>query len=322
MSKINYLGEDNFIRVMLSENLKWQRECTKQGQFDSFDGIELNYYKAVPEAPKAVITIVHGFCEFWGKYHEYAWYLYQAGYAVYFLEQRGHGYSGGKNKEKDVVYIDDYDTYVKDLKEFLDQVVCPETEGLKKIVLAHSMGGAVATLFLEKYPECFDAAILSSPMLKMKNNTKPILLKILEIYASVFNKGRALAPGQRKFDGVPVFETSSTLSRPRYDYMFEMRKNDWHYQTYGASINWGLASLKANDKLMSGAAAIKIPVTVFTAGQDHLIDAEGYTEFAKLVPQAKFHAFESSRHEIFNADEESRIKYYDEVMETLEGFLM
>ncbi len=322
MSKIDFLSEDNFIGIMKTENLRWQNECTRQGQFSSFDGIELNYYCAVPQSPKAVVAIIHGFCEFWGKYHEYAWYLYQAGYAVYFLEQRGHGYSGGKNREPDVVYIDDYDTYVEDYKQFLDKVIVPETGGLKKLLLAHSMGGAVAALFLEKYPGYFTAAILSSPMLKMKNNTAPVLLKLLSIYSHVFRKRRAIAPGQRHFSDTPVFETSSTLSKPRYDYMFEMRKKDWHYQTYGASIGWALASLKANDNLMKQASSIKIPVTVFTAGNDHLIDPEGYDNFAKLVPQVKLRAFDNSRHEIFNADEPDRKQYFEEVLATLDTYSM
>ncbi|WP_051204887.1 alpha/beta hydrolase [Butyrivibrio sp. VCD2006] len=318
MNKIDFLGEDDFLEVMQSENLQWQNTSTKQGDFSSFDGTKLRFYCAVPEAPRAVITIVHGFCEFFGKYHEYAWYLYKSGYAVYFLEQRGHGYSEGKLKEPDVVFIDDYDTYVEDLKSFLDKVVFPETEGLKKILLAHSMGGAVSTLFLEKYKNYFDAAILSSPMLKMKNNTSPLLIKLLSIYSFLFGKRKTIAPGQRHFDPTPVFENSSTLSKARYDYMFEMRKKDWHYQTYGASIGWALASLKVTDRIMKGAPSLKIPITVFTAGQDHLINPEGYTKFAELVPDAKFIHFEKSRHEIFNADDESRKQYFAKVLEILD----
>jgi lysophospholipase len=321
MNRIEFLGEDNFTEIMKNDNLDWQKTCTRQGNFQSWDGTTINYYCAIPQNPKAVVTILHGFCEFWGKYHEYAWYLYRAGYAVYFHEQRGHGYSGGKTREPDVVYIDDYETYVQDFKCFLDKVVLPESGDTRKLLLAHSMGGAVAALFLEEYQDYFDAAILSSPMLKMKNNTSPALIKILRVYSKVFHKRKKIAPGQRHFDGVSVFESSSTLSRSRYDYMFEMRKNDWHYQTYGASIGWALASLKATERLMKRAHQIKIPITVFTAGDDHLIDPEGYEQFKKLVPQAVFITFDNSRHEIFNSDESSRKKYFTDVLETLDGYL-
>lgn len=320
MEKTDFLGEDNFTEVMETENRRWREKYVKQGTLRSYDNTALNYYYALHEKPKAVVAFLHGFCEFWGKYHEYAWYLHGAGFSVYFLEQRGHGYSEGKNREIDVAHIDDYGTYVEDFRIFMDKVVRPSSGNLKKILIAHSMGGAVGTLFLEENPGFFDAAILSSPMLRLKNKTSPVLIEALRIYSGIFGKRKKIAPGQHHFDPTPVFEGCSALSRPRFDYMFEMRKKDWHYQTYGASIGWALASLKATERLMKNAGKIKIPVTVFTAGNDHLIDPEGYRAFAGLVPQAQFIPFEKSRHEIFNADEEDRKKYFACVLETLEEY--
>ena len=317
MTNVEFLGEDNFIEIMKTANKEWRNKCVTRGKIRSFDNTELNYYFAIPDNATKAVVLVHGFCEFWGKFHEYAWYLYQAGFAVFFLEQRGHGYSEGKLPAHDIVFIDSYDTYVEDLHTFIDKVVMPATSSMKRVILAHSMGGAVATMFIEKYPNYFDQAILSSPMLKMKNNTSPILIKALKVYSFLFRQRKALAPGQHRFDGIPVFETSSAMSKPRYDYMFNMRLKDEHYQTYGASIGWALASLKTNKYIMKNAKNIRIPVTVFTAGQDHLIDAAGYRDFEKRVPSAKFMHFEESRHEIFNAEENSRKRYFSAVLETL-----
>ena len=317
MTNVNFLGEDNFIDIMKTQNKAWREKYVTQGKFKSFDGTQLNYYYAIPDSAKRAIVLVHGFCEFWGKFHEYAWYLYQAGYSVFFMEQRGHGYSEGKLKNHDIVHINNYDTYVEDLHVFLDKIVMQQSSHMTHTLLAHSMGGAVGALFLEKYPDYFDSAILSSPMLKMKNNTSPIIIKALNLYSFLFRQSKALAPGQRRFDAKPVFETSSAMSKPRYDYMFDMRLKDEHYQTYGASIGWALASLKTNKQIMKNAHKIRIPVTVFTAGQDHLIDPEGYSQFEKRVPGSKFINFEQSRHEIFNADENSRKRYFSAVLKTL-----
>ncbi|SDB67162.1 alpha/beta fold hydrolase [Butyrivibrio sp. INlla16] len=318
MNKVNFLGEDDFIRIMKTENSEFRKTHVKQGKFQSFDGATLNYYFAIPENATKVVVFAHGFCEFFGKYHEYVWYLYQAGFGFFFPEQRGHGYSEGKMKEPDVVYIDDYDTYVEDFHIFMDKVVMPATPEKKRILIAHSMGGAVGTLFLEKYPGYFDKAVLSSPMLKMKSVPSKLVRSLLSIYAFLFGKRKAMAPGQKHFDGVSVFETSSTKSRVRYDYMFEMRLKDEHYQTYGASIGWGLASYKVYDRIFKNASRLSLPITVFTAGQDHLIDSDGYTEFAGKVPGAKIIAFEDSRHEIFNAEEETRNEYFRQVLEIID----
>ncbi len=79
--------------------------------------------------------------------------------------------------------------------------------------------------------------------------------------------------------------------------------------------------MKATGKVIRHAGNIKIPVTVMTAGADHLIDPAGYEAFRSKVPAALFHPYENSRHEIFNSDDESRIRYFNDVLETLEGYV-
>ena len=318
--RIALLGEDDFRPAMEGANKAWREQSVKSGDMKTPDGLSLRYYYAIPENPKAAVSIIHGFCEFFLKYHELTWVLYQAGFAVFFLEQRGHGYSEGKLSEPDVVYIDRYETYLSDQKAFLDQVVFPKTEGLKKLLFAHSMGGAVGTMFLEKYPQYFEAAVLSSPMLRMKaGHYPPVVVAILGLYAKLTGKTKKIAPGQRHFTGEPSFETSSTLSRARYDYQFQARLSDPHYRMYGASFAWAVASLSATDRLLKRAGLIRIPVTLLTAGEDHLIDPEGYRIFMEKVPQTKRIHYETSRHELFNADDGNRKKYYTDLLEALNG---
>ena len=322
MANIEFLGEDNFLPVMEKENETWFRDFVKQGTLESFDGTRLRYYYACPDSPKGCVTIVHGMAEFFGKYREYAWYLYRAGYMFYFMEQRGHGNSEGKVDEHDIIYIDSYDTYVKDLHCFTNEVVRPAAGDLPMLLIAHSMGGCVGALFLEKHPGVFKAAILSSPMMKMKGaDYPPIVQWLLGIYASISGKRKKLAPNQKHFDPNTRLEVSSALSRPRFEYQLRQRRNNENYQTTGATFGWAIASLKATDKVVKNAGNITIPVTVMTAGQDHLIDPAGYEAFGKAVPQARFTHYENSRHEIFNSDEESRKRYFADVLDTLDSYV-
>ena len=135
-NKIHFLGEKDYIPVMEAQNRIWREQHVKNGKITTRDGIKLNYYYAEHPNPKAVVVILHGYCGFWGKYHEFAWYLWQAGYTIFFLEQRCHGYSGGKLPKYDVVHIDTFDTYVKDLREFMDKVVMPASGKLPRLLLA------------------------------------------------------------------------------------------------------------------------------------------------------------------------------------------
>lgn len=321
MSDIKFLGEDDFLAAMTTENEEWKRAFVRQDSFTNPQGLKFNYYVASPALPRAAIVIVHGMGEFFGKYREYIWYLFQAGYKVFFLEQRGHGYSEGKCPENDVIYIDKYDTYVADLSFFIDNIVRPEAEGLNLYLIAHSMGGCTGALYLESHPDTFRAAILSSPMLKMKGaDYSPFVKTLIGIYAFLFGKTKKLAPNQKHFSPVPKFEGCSALSRARFDYQFNQRINDPHYQMSAASFGWAVASMKATDKAIKNAGRIKLPITVMTAGQDHLIDSAGYEAFKAKVPHADFHPYENSRHEIFNADDDSRKRYFADVLDTLESY--
>ena len=318
---LRFLGEEDFLSAMENVVKPWLLEHTKQALFSTADGLKLNYYVVTPENPVASLTLVHGMAEFWGKYNEYVYYLACAGFKVFFLEQRGHGYSEGKAPEHDIIYIDKYSTYVEDLHSFVEAVVIPGSNGLKKLLLAHSMGGAVATLFLEKYPEYFEAALLSSPMFKMKSdNFSNIAVAALSIYCALSSKKKQIAPGQKHFNPQVRLEDGSAKSRPRFEYQLNIRKNDTHYQTTSATLGWAAASLRATRALIRNAEKIKIPVNVMTAGEDHLISPEGYEAFGKKVPQAVFHHYPYSRHEIFNALESTRKKYFTDVLTILHDY--
>ena len=320
--EIAFLGEEDFLSAMQGENKTWRDTYVEAGTLTVRGGLKLRYYHAKHPHPEGCIVFLHGFCEFWGKYHEYIWYLWQAGFTVYFLEQRGHGYSEGKLPQKDIVYIDSYHTYVEDVHEFLDRVVVPQTKDLPRFLIAHSMGGAVSSLFLEKYEGYFAGAILSSPMLRLKlGNMTPLQIRGAKLVTWLFHLQKKKAPGQPHFDPTPIFERSSALSRARYDYMFRQRIEDPHYQTYGASLGWGMAGENADRELLRNAGKIRIPVTLMRAGQDALVLPEGFDAFCRRAPQTRVIVYEDSRHEIFNALDETRIRYFRDVLDTLEGYL-
>lgn len=318
---IKFLGEEDFLPAMENEIKKWRKDNVVRGNFTTFDGIRLNYYIASPKEPKAAVVIVHGMAEFFAKYHEYAWYLFQAGYKVFFMEQRGFGYSEGKLADPSLIYVDDYSTYVKDLQVFMDTIVKREAEGLTKLLLAHSMGGAVSTLFLVKHPGYFKGAVLSSPMMKMKaGNLSPFVVLLLRIYTKLFFKTKSIAPNAKRFDPNTPIETSSAKSKPRFEYQLALRRKDEHYQASAATFGWALASIKAHGDIMKNAKSITIPITMMTAGDDHLIDSEGYREITALLPNIAVHHYEKSRHEIFNADEATRKQYFSDVLEALDSY--
>ena len=316
----------------------WLEKHVSGGQFESFDKTKIRYYRAVRPAAKAVIVMVHGFCEFFGKYHETAYNFWENGCSVYFIELRGHGGSGRSVADPDVVDVEDFSEYVEDVKCLLDKVVLPETPGLRLrsdigrrgsargdekdsarlLLFAHSMGGCVGGLFLERYPGYFCAAVLSSPMLGMAfRDTPPWQVKLLLLASKVRGWKEEMMPGMEHFDpDRPDLEGSGTISQARYFYQFDMRKDPATggiYTMNAATWNWGRAAMKATQDFAQDMEQIRIPVLLCQAGKDQYVDNEAQNEFAKTAKHVKLVCFPESKHEIYAGDPESMRRYYREL---------
>jgi len=312
---VHMLSEDNFDDAMKNDVFPWIMEKVEEGSFKVKAGkgfLNLKYYYAIPKKATKVFVMIHGFCEFFGKYHEFVKYLYDAGYGFFFYEQRGHGYSDREVKGNSLVHVDSFDDYVSDFETFLSSVVEEKSGNLDKILFAHSMGGAVAALFLEKNTDVFKNVILSSPMLKLKAKASKPVLFALSSYSFIFRKRKSLSVQQHEFTGIPDFANSSTLSEKRFFYQYNMRLSDTHFQTSGGTFGWVLASFKATEKLLENADKIKCNLLIFQAGRDHLVDTYGYTnDILKKVENVSIIRYEDSKHEIFNATTPIRHDFYN-----------
>ena len=109
------------------------------GSFTAADGLTLFTRTFLPDAPApAAVVIVHGYAEHSGRYEALAETLVSEGYAVYALDHRGHGQSGGKRASVRV-----FREYVDDLARFIDRVRETRPEP-PRFLFGHSMGGLIA----------------------------------------------------------------------------------------------------------------------------------------------------------------------------------
>lgn len=314
-----YFGEDDFASAMEQTVAPWRKDFLKEGFLHSYDNTKLHYLYACHPSERAAIVLSHGFCEFAGKYHEVMYYFYQAGYSVFLMEHRGHGYSERAVPELDKVYVESYDEYVRDLKCFVDEVVIPKSAGGSRFLFAHSMGGAIGALFLEEYPDVFSAAVLSSPLLEMTYGSVPDwAVKILMVWSSLAGWKENYVPGQHGFDNIYKYETSSCMSEPRYAYAFRQRQETPEYTTYGGTYAWSKATIRAMKRVQKQAAAIQIPVLLFQAGADSMVRPAGQERFAKACGHTRLVSFPGAKHELFNMLWEDRISYYRQIFAFLE----
>ncbi len=293
----------------------WLAEHIERGYFRSKDGTALNYYKAVRNHPRGCIVMVHGFCEFFGKYHEMIYNFYEAGYSVYFPEQRGHGFSGREVPEKDHVFVDDFREYVRDLRTFMKKIVMRDDPDSVKLLFAHSMGGAIAALFLEQCPEYFSAAVLSSPMLRMNSMTMSHFRQhVLYAVSRTMGWRSQILNRDGGFDGKDRFAKSGARSRARYEYTLNQRRETPEYQTSEATYAWARAAIRATDSVLLHAQNVKIPVLICQAGYDTYVDNSGQDAFAGKCKTARVVVFPKAKHEIYTAPPATLARYYRTIL--------
>ena len=319
-SGINIVRESEYGEYMATTNKQWREHHVAVGKFTAYDGLSIQYYHAPQDnSPKGCIVMLHGYCGFWGKFHEMAEYYWLAGYEVFFMEHRGHGYSSRQIDEDDIVHVNSYNDYTQDIHQFMTEVVKPRIGNLACIMFAHSMGGAIGALYLEQHPGVFDAAILSSPMFGIKTDGTPkFLISLMLAKIKLLRQEKQPFPGGKRWDDIPTYEKSSAMSEPRYMYIFNQRLADSHYHTNRMSNGWGYASFRTTPKILKDAHKIDIPILLLTSGNDALVDLEGHYRFADSTPNTEFVIYEGAKHELYNGTEEILEDYYARIFEFLE----
>ncbi|WP_282946775.1 MULTISPECIES: alpha/beta hydrolase [unclassified Sphingopyxis] len=121
-------------------------------------GAKLHVTHWLPEGrPKAVILLAHGYAEHAGRYAYVAKRLTDAGYAIYAVDHWGHGASDGEGG-----FVPRFSAFLDGMSELLTLVEVNHGDA-PRLLLGHSMGGLIATLFLIERQQAFVAAALSGP---------------------------------------------------------------------------------------------------------------------------------------------------------------
>lgn len=315
-----YITEDQFNDTMETAAVPYIDQYKQTGYIKGQKNVSLYYEKYVLENAKGTVVISHGLTESLEKYDEMIYYFLNMGYSVYGMEHRGHSRSGRLGIDSSQVHIESFRYYYKDLKTFLDQIVVPAAGKNNLYLYAHSMGGGIATRFLETYPEYFKAAVLSSPMLEIQSG------KIPSFFAKLLAHGLSITPwetkyimGQGAYEDTYDFVNSNTHSEVRYARNWETRVNNPILQMGGSSYQWLSESYYAACMATSAinASKVKIPVLLFQAGQDTLVGEDGQNNFAKYAKNCTIVRYENARHDIYGESDEILSDYVSKLFHFL-----
>ncbi len=271
------------------------------GYFRGEKNNKIYFEKYKVKNEKGRIVICHGFTECIEKYYELIYYFTNEGYSTFIMEHRGHGRSGCLGKNNTQINVEDFNYYVNDLKLFIDKEVL-KNKNKDLYLFAHSMGGAIGIMFLEKHPEYFTKAILSSPMLEISVGKVPNFLAIaLAKFQLLRGKGDDFILGNMPYDSTYDFFLASTSNESRYTYYYKEIVGNEKIQRGGGSYRWLYESLKAVINILKkkNISKIKAEVILFQSGRDELVGARGINKFIKRCNKARLVKFNKAKHEIY-----------------------
>ena len=270
------------------------------------------YYQA--DTPRGTVLLIHGFSENAEKYREFIYYCLGAGLSVLIYEQRGHGRSTRKTPSG-IIHVDRFEDYLADF-----ETVYAAYEGalVKPLYLfGHSMGGAVATLILERYPDRFTRAVLSAPMLDLTYKGSDRTAAVLAATAACLltNRKKPIPVKERDGTGTPL-ERSNYRSPARFAAVRALSEENPLLSGGKPSRAWAFNALCVRKKIFRKGAPeqIKTPILLLTAENETLVSNEAHTLFAARAPRVTHLIVADVRHEILFAEDEKAFPVLDKIL--------
>ena len=193
---------------------------------------------------------------------------------------------------------------MQDFECFTETVIKKETGKKPRYLFAHSMGGAVAALYLEKHPDFFLFSLLSSPMVVPSSGGIPIILaKMLVGCLRLFGKSEQRAFISQEYPGHEEFEGACSDSRPRFAHYETLKSATEHLQNYSPTYGWVGESLRVKHLIFAHHAPRKvtIPVKLYIAENDTVVDRKPQEKLAAALPNCSMELIKGTKHEIYGS---------------------
>ena len=253
-------------------------------------GARLNVTHWLPEGlPKAIVLLAHGYAEHAGRYAHVAKRLTDAGYAVYAVDHWGHGRSDGEGG-----YVPRFSAYLDGMTELLTLVEINHGD-TPRLLLGHSMGGLIATLFLIERQEAFVAAAVSGPAILPAEPPSRFTVWISRFLARFFPRLGVLS-----LDANGVSRDRAIVEAYKADPL-----------VYGGKIGARLGKefMDAMAAAQAGAPKIRLPILIQHGAADRLTAPSGSRYLFDHVASVdkRLEIYPGLFHEIYNEPEREMV---------------
>lgn len=253
-------------------------------------GAALHVTHWLPEGPpRAIVLLAHGYAEHAGRYEHVAKRLTDAGYAVYAVDHWGHGRSDGEGG-----YVPRFAAFLDGMAELLTLVEINHGD-TPRLLLGHSMGGLIATLFLVERQQAFVAAALSGPAILPAEPPSRFTIWISRFLSRFFPRLGVLS-----LDANGVSRDPAVVEAYRADPLVYEGK-------IGARL--GKEFMDAMAVAQADAPKIRLPILIQHGGADRLTAPAGSRYlFANVASKDKrLEIYPGLFHEIYNEPEQGAV---------------
>jgi len=316
-NKYDITSEDDLVDAIYLSEINDFFNSGIDGYFEGEKGINIYFKYFLQESietEKGAIVISNGRTEAVIKYKELIFDLFRNGYSVYIYDHRGQGFSDRLYKpDTEMGHIDSFDYYVDDLKNFYNLIVEPNNHE-SIFLLAHSMGGTIATLYIEKYTNDFKALALTSPMFSL-GFINCAVINIIKPNEVDYAPGK----GNYNFSLESYEENTVTNSKIRFNILLDLFENNPNAKIGGPSYQWVLESCNSFEKIFDDIKNIKTPLILLQGGEEEIVDPDAHNKFIEELNQlgsdGKGYFLPNSKHEILIETDDNRIKAISKILE-------
>ncbi|MBQ3483248.1 MAG: alpha/beta hydrolase [Clostridia bacterium] len=312
----HFLQEMEFHARWQAEVLPYLAARREDGFFEGHGGVQLRYVYYRADAPCGTVFLLHGLGESVEKYRELCYYFLLENRSVVLYDHRGHGLST-READETVTHVRAFSQYVDDLdaavRRFADT---PAPHDL----FSHSMGGAIAALYLERGGDFFRRAILTAPMIAPTRKGLPMWATVAYCrFAERRGRGAERVRFLRPFSKKESFRYSHARSRARFETYYRFKQeNDGHWNG-PPTYSWTAEAYRVPRAILKKGAPerVRAEVRLYSAEHDLLVAAAPQRKFAARVPHATFVPVKNAKHEIYAADEAVLFPYLNDLLDFL-----
>lgn len=264
--------------------------------------------------PRGTVLVLPGRAEFIEKYAtEVVGDLLGRGFAVAAFDWRGQGRSDRPLADRHKGHIDRYETYISDLRLFLDTVVAA---GAPKPILAlcHSMGGHLFLRSLALHGSApFVAGVVTAPMTSLTQEA--LLRNVLRLTPPLRALDQRYLYGTGPFDAAryPFDGNVLTHDKRRFGFTAQWFAADPRLSLGGPTIGWCRQALRS---MAAGLAPgvlerIDLPLLLVSATADTLVNPASHGPVVARLRHGRLVTIDGSRHEIMMETDQRRARFWE-----------